>query len=237
MVIIENLQPISFQLVIEIEPYQWSSRNSPKVSPSRLYPEEWLEYFNDCMKDAGFESINPIRPGSFFVDAFSLLGTSLLDSLIKNHLQNAALPGFPDEEGYEDQLDGDYVSKISGGVAILSGDKVLLEPECCCDFTNLYEWKDLIETRPASSKVWIGHPQAQVNFNNDLVTISEGCEYSPAPDYLVQFSVEFSELKNAVQEAEKSLKQFKSRLYDIVKKIFDDPELAKVVTTCLTDYN
>jgi len=70
-------RPIEMRLVIEVEPYHWSDREIPSVSPAREYTKEWNEYFFACMEDAGFKGIEPIQRGSRFVDAFSVVKKEL----------------------------------------------------------------------------------------------------------------------------------------------------------------
>ena len=71
--------------MLEIEPYHWSDRALPQ-GPSREHPVAWYTYFHQCMADAGITGIDPIRPGSHFVDAFSVVDNELIVRLIREEL-------------------------------------------------------------------------------------------------------------------------------------------------------
>jgi len=162
-----------------------------------------------------------------------LLKRNLGLHIIREDLEESGIPGFPNEDGKEDQLDGDTICMLNGGYAVIGGDDVLLEPECCCDFTNLYYWKKALHDRPSKGLVWIGHPEAEVCFQGDFLTVRERWEYPPEPDCLVEFEVSVNEMSAAVERVERLLSQFEDLALIRVKELISDPALALKVTRCL----
>lgn len=218
---------IKLCLVLEVEPYHWSQRQLPSVDPARECREIWHAFFQECMADAGILGIEPIQPGSFFVDAFSVVKNELIVRMIQEELEES---DFPSEDGQEDLCDIDTVSAFSGGYAIVSGDNVLLEPQCCCDFSNLDNWKQVLLEQPKNGTVWIGHPEAEVSFINNVVTIKEGWEYPPPPDYLAEFSFHYNDLKKAIIQAEKDKKILLKQVHSQVGKLVANHKLAQKIT-------
>ncbi|MCW8879268.1 MAG: hypothetical protein OQJ89_02700 [Kangiellaceae bacterium] len=233
----KNKSNFRMQLVVEVEPYHWSDRKTPSVSPARIHRKEWGNYFLKCMGDAGFVGVKPIQPGSNFVDAFSIVENDIMLEIIKENLEESGLPGFPDEDGNESQNGGENVCMISGGFAIIVGNEVGLEPGCCCDFSNIESWKDILFEKPTKDYVWIGHPEAEVGFQEDRLIIKEGWEYTPVPDYLNEFSVDIDEFIKSVKEAEEALCEYAAKLLEQVKRLIPDPGLARRVTCCLIGKN
>ncbi len=226
---IEPDRPITFRLVIEVEPYHWSSRPTPPpIECAEEHRAEWSAYFQKCMSDAGFLGVDPIQPGSLFVDAFTVVENELVLRMIRENLEIAGLPGYPDEHGREDG-DAENVPGLAGGFAVFGADELLLEPQCCSEFCTLKSWQEAILDRPTEADLWIGHPHAKVSFHGESVTIGEGCDGQPPPDDLVEFSIGVDELREAVDRAEEAARRFERRLLTRVGELVADPVLAPVV--------
>ena len=225
---IEASGPIELTLVLEIEPYHWSDRALPQ-GPSRDHPEAWYTYFHQCMADAGITGIDPIRPGSHFVDAFSVVDNELIVRLIREELEESGLPGFPDDTGCQDAEDVEAVGMLTGGYALCSGHEVFLEPECCCDFSNLESWRQALAEQPVSGTLWIGHPQAGIAFERDTVTITQGWEGGPAPACLAEIALRVAALREAVVRAEDARKELARRLLPRVQEVMADPDRVREV--------
>ncbi len=188
---IQTSGTISLIPVIEIEPYGISSRKVPDHCPAREHPEIWQKYFDECVADAGYHNINPIAKGSRFVHASAIVENKIFESLLDDCLPEGDKP-----------LDLDEVSMLSGGYALIDEAKVLIEPQCCSDFSNLSSWQGIVENENNSFDIWIGHPQAVINRVQNEYIIQEGWEWNDPPDYLVEFSVSQSLLHAAIRKAE-----------------------------------
>ncbi|MEM9215896.1 MAG: hypothetical protein AAGD25_16325 [Cyanobacteria bacterium P01_F01_bin.150] len=208
-------KPIDLCPVIEIQPYQWSTRSPPSVVGAKDHPAEWSAYFLACMADLGIEELAPIADGSMFVNAFNVVKSPLMPRLLKRELSETGIPGYPDDEGREDRhLDhSDLIAGLTGGYAVISGDRVLLEPQCCCDFSNLNSWKILIQDKPTVSTIWIGHPEPTVMCHGQQFTIREGWESSSRPTrHIIAFTVSETTLRQAVLQAEQKADELYTEL-------------------------
>lgn len=230
---IEPTGPIEMRLVLNVEPFHWSDRRTPD-GPAEERRKNWLAYFRECMSDAGIVGIEPIRSSLWFVDAFAVVDNELMLRMIREVFEGSGLPGFPNEDGREDISDTDPLASLEGGYAIFGEDELLLEPGCCCGFADLDDWKQALLEQPENTDLWLGHPQTEISFVGEVVTVREGHEpYEggpPPPDSLVEFSISVNELGEAVKRAEEARRRFTERLLPRVRELVADPSLATKVT-------
>lgn len=171
--------------------------------PSRAHRTAWGEYFQRCMADAGFAGVEQIAAGSNFVSARRLIGSALLDRLIKEWVEGTELDPLPN---------------FSGGVALFADSELLIQPTCCGDLTNLEEWDRVIVDKPATGSIWIGHPDLRFAIEGELVTITEQWEYPPAPENLLAVTVPLDLLAEAVKAARAELDLFWTELSSVVAR-------------------
>ncbi len=219
-------KPIEFLPVIEVEPYHWSDRQMPDADAT---PAALLSYFHQCMADAGIEGIDPIHPRSRFVDAISVVESELGLRLIREELEGSGYSESSDGAGRDSDIDVDQVGMLSGGFALLSGREVLLEPACCCDFSNLAEWEQCLAERPTVGTVWIGHPEVQVSFEDGQVFISAGSESEVQPEDGVCYSISEADFRAGLTLATQDRDDVASRLLARVQELVPESSVALLV--------
>ena len=69
--------------VLNVAPFEFSSLPLPKEPGARAHPVVWGDYFRRCMADAGFRGVEPIKDGSSFVAARSLIASEALARLVR----------------------------------------------------------------------------------------------------------------------------------------------------------
>lgn len=223
-------EPIELRPVIEVAPYDWSDQKSPE---SRS-PGERLAYFRACMADAGIEGIDPIAAHSNFVEADRVMENELIVRLIREQMSGSGFPGFPSQSGLKETGDPDCVGMLSGGFVLCGGSEVLLGPQCCCDFSNLEDWRKCVNEQPDQGTVWIGHPEAEVSFSEGWVSIAEGWEgESPRIKPKVDHAIRVEALLAAVTNAESHLADIRRRLVTRVQELIGDSERLLAVTNSL----
>ena len=82
---------LQLQPVLEVVPWHFSQRECPP-GPSRAHPGPWDEYFQACMRDAGFEGITTVGPGSFHVRCDLLVNHPILLELVHRDLLETGDP-------------------------------------------------------------------------------------------------------------------------------------------------
>jgi hypothetical protein len=173
--------------VVEVLPYQFSPRPLPTTPGARAHPQLWDPYFRACLADAGYAGVEPIAPGSHFVDLLSLVGHPLFPRLAKEDR----------EKGGEGALDG--------GFALMRGDERLLEPGCCCSLSHFTEWEKWLGEKSPAWSPWYGHPVLAVKRDGARLVLTETWEYPPAPDWLVELTVSADAFRAALVEMRRTL--------------------------------
>ncbi|QDT64736.1 hypothetical protein [Calycomorphotria hydatis] len=208
--------PLELVPVIEVEPYALTDLPIPDECPAREYPSAWRQYFDSCMVQLGEDQITPIADWSHFVRAKDMLGAVLLEKLLRDCL--------PDDATKTDEIAG-----LSAGYALCDSEQVLIQPQCCCDFSNLESWEELVKERSVKSDLWIGHPQPLVEALNEVVKIREGWEGAGAPDYLRVVSTTFADLQIAVDRAKKETEKIFEAIEEQLVRIINDATLRREI--------
>ena len=231
-----NHQAVELRLVIDIEPSRWSSSPVPQTCDHHESLELWSRYRAQCLVEADIDGLQPLRSTSRFYDAFQVLESSLILPLLQVWLSGSGLPGFPDEDGLEYMASLKCIDVIEGGYAVIHGDRVI-EPDCCCGFSNLSNWEDVLRKQPEHGYVWTGHLGVDIKFEGDRVWLTQGSEDGhPPPEMLTKLSLSVAELNMAVNEANHK----KLKLTELLRKrviqltgLHDDRELVDHVVGCL----
>lgn len=187
--------------VVELEPSRYATREHEV--PARRDDEE--RYWRESLADAGL-SLEPLRPGSWLVPV-RLVDERALRAIFEVHTRDQFEDGPPTTlEALTDEL-----GPLRGGVALLDGDRVVLEPGCCADLGDLSEWQK-ITTRdsPAWELFWTGHPLTESRAEGDRVLIRLENEVRV-------LAVDGAALRDSVELAEAERRAFAARLAPIVR--------------------
>lgn len=194
--------------VIEIEPYHFSS----------LQSSERTDYFEACMKDAGFTNVVPIAEGWHFVSARSLIGNPILEQLIREAAEGKEL---------------DEMGPFYGGLALIADDEAVIGPSCCGDLSDLRSWRQVVAERPPSGRIWIGHPELSFSIHEDRITLVEEWESTTRPDWLVELTMPLAQLSSAVARARAEMKLFRRELEPVVARVLGPSRSSARVTNAL----
>ena len=111
------------------------------------------------------------------------------------------------------------VSAMSGGLALFDGDQVLVEPQCCGDLSNLFDWRVAAAHRGEDREMlYIGHPWLTVSYRPPTLAIFEEEEYPDTSERRV-YHLDPQELANSVVVAEAELRVFASRISEALRTL------------------
>jgi hypothetical protein len=202
---VETLERIRLEPVLELEPghYSQRERRSPTKSWNEV-PDEWERYWRDSLADSGLVGLVNLRRGGWQVPVRTLDCEDVLATIMRVELKD------------QEPLSLDNCPLLSGGLALVEGDRPVIEPQCCGDLANVDMWKDAAgHTDPSWQRYWIGHPQLPVRFIDgwlELATPSD--EGTPEPSWRVSPSM----LKDAVGEARAELERFAPRVLQVLRR-------------------
>ncbi len=189
--------------VLELEPGRLSARQrpSPTGSGSEM-PEAWGRYWSDCLADAGITGLGPLRPASWHVSTRDLTDPAILRVMLDAISREWG--------GIEALSDPDCEPVLDGGLALLAGGEVLVEPTCCSDLGNFAGWREAAGYRGSKwQMLWIGHPWLSIRYEDGLLILSEP-DGSDSPTG--KWAARPEELARAVDAAESELERFARRL-------------------------
>ncbi len=224
---IDAQPPVVLVPVVEVEPYRYSKLALPSDAGTA---NDWAEYFERCMADAGFRNVVPIAPRSNFVVARSLVGNPLLERMIEEALHEA---GFPVDGALADREPFEALLPFSGGLALTAAGELFFGPGCCGDLHDLRGWKDALDAAPQPATVWIGHPAVELEFTADRVLLREGSEPQSPPEALVEASMPLVWLRSALNLAHGEQRRFRDDLVATVSRILGSADLAHDVASRL----
>lgn len=191
-----------FQLVIELSPFTFDDEAGPFPSGQQAS----YAYWKRCLAAYGLHTIEPISPGSWWVPVDSLTPEYWRTIIHHTH----------EEGGYEDARD--LIFPLLGGVVIKHEGAVLIEPQCCSDWSDLDDWEAIL-THPQNQwkKLWIGHPwvyykraEGQVYFSDYIESVEESESYIP----------QFGLPENVLREGLKEIRQKETLIMHALSKEF-----------------
>jgi len=201
-------QDVVLRPVLELEPGSFANMDSGLFELS--VPSGSEAYWRACLKEAGITGLDPIREGSWFVFADALTDKAVLAAVLDAHLE---------EEGIPDDLE--EIGAFTGGFALIHAGQLVLEPTCCGDLGNLYEWAEAVNhSDDTPADLWIGHPWLSVWLDEGWLYIKEQQEYGLPTDPRT-ICLRPAQLQEAVQRAESFLEQFSGRLEPVVRSRAD----------------
>ncbi len=197
------LRSLELLPVLELEPGRFAAREYPLPSGSGLeMPEAWRRYWLDCLTDAGITGLSPLRPASWHVPTRDLIETAILEKILNTICRVWG--------GIEALSDPDCEPVLSGGLALLSGGEVLVEPTCCSDLGNLSNWREAAGYQGLTwQTLWIGHPWLSIRHQYGSLVITEPHDSKPPEG---RWAVQPDVLGRAIAAAEVELEDFARRL-------------------------
>jgi hypothetical protein len=188
---LERITELELVPVVELPPWSFSDRPSPQ-GPSRDHREVRLRHWFDCLADAGITGLGPIEPGSMHVAVSEFTDLTELIQVLQRLMAPESLAN---EEEH---------SALSGGFAVVSDARVLVEPNCCGDLKDWCEWKSAAAYRePAWRILWIGHPWLSVRAEDNDLILSQPHESSePHAKWIMDRQLIAPALQNAMTELE-----------------------------------
>lgn len=197
MAAVQRLTDLQLVPVLELLPWQFSDRESPTV-PEHERAAAWSRHWFDCLEEAGVIGLNPVAPNSCHIPVTALTDLTTLDHILNKLVE-------PDTRS-----DPESATALSGGVALVSGGAVLVEPQCCVDLGDWREWHSIAaHTAPKWKSLWIGHPCLAARAEgSDLVLAGPHESAPPEPHWVFDREL----VAPAVERAVRELERFADRL-------------------------
>ena len=201
----ETLERVRLEPVLELEPsrYHQRERTGPQKS-SKEAPDEWERYWRDSLADSGLVGLVNLRKGSWQVPVRTLDCEDVLGTIMRIELK------------VQEPLSLDNSPVLCGGLALVEGERPVVEPQCCGDLANIANWDEVARHSDSSwNRYWIGHPHLPVRLidgwlemgvPNDEGPTEPSCRVTPAS------------LKDAVAEARSELERFVPRIRQVLRR-------------------
>lgn len=194
--------------VLELEPMKFALGEYPSPAGTGPdMPEAWHRYWLDCLADAGITGLEPLRPASWHVPTRRLADPALLHQFLKVTVGEWGGPDL--------FTDPDCKPVLDGGLALLTGTEVIVEPTCCVDLGSLADWRQASAYRERDwQMLWIGHPWLSVRFEAPWLILSDLHE-SDTPTG--RWAVNADDLERAIAVAEEELDSFAVRMQPVLE--------------------
>ena len=209
---------------IEIEPWDYTENEyeSPYVSKAEN-PKAWSDFWYKCISDSNLQNLKPIELGSYLVD-INNIGDSELKTIIKKELKDVDLSDFQE-----------YVGQIIGGIVIVENDKIMLEPTCCGDISDIQNWEEIEKSELNKwTQLWIGHPWIFYKRTNNQIAISDYTDYNleDFKDISEKYTISEEKLLSEIKASRNNQIEFEKRISKILSelKINNANEIAKIMT-------
>lgn len=209
---------------IEIEPWDYAKNEyeSPSVSIAEN-PKEWSNFWYKCISDSDLQSLQPIELGSYLVD-INKIGEVELKTILQKTIKDIDLSDF--QEG---------VRRIFGGIVIVENDKVIIEPTCCGDMSDIQNWEEIEKSESNKwTQLWIGHPWVFYKRTGNYIVISDYTDYSLEDFKNISEKYKFSEQKllSEIKSSRNRQIEFENRIRKVLLEldIKNANEIAKIMT-------
>ncbi|UFH33395.1 hypothetical protein LNP04_06655 [Chryseobacterium sp. C-71] len=195
---------------IEVSPLKYS-KEEYELPEASDYPDadDWYRKWEEVISklDLGFHTI---KKDSYLVDIENI-DEENLQMIVETNLQEIDLEKF-----------GDEVPIFDGGIVLKGNDKILIEPSCCGDIGNIYEWQGILDNKTSDwTDLWIGHPWIFYRKQNGRVQFSDYSDLNLKEfiDIKPIFEIDESELKIELEKVKQHQIKFKHRITEILKKM------------------
>ena len=207
---------------IEITPYSFANdKYDMPNGGSRELPEEWYQYWKNCLAEKNLGRLEPIRKTSHLVN-IETINDDELEEILKHEFRDM-------ESIVED------VCKMDGGIALIENNELYIEPQCCGDLANIREWENIFNSEENSwHQIWIGHPWVCYRKNNGRIEFSVYIEPAQTypDDYEVLVTVSESDLQTEIIKIRQLHNDFEHRIRKTLDKmgIADSEAISKILT-------
>ncbi|WP_452601472.1 hypothetical protein [Pontimicrobium sp. MEBiC06410] len=209
---------------IEIEPWDYTKNEYESPSVSKVEnPKAWSDFWYKCISDSNLQNLKPIEIGSYLVD-INNIGDSELKTILKKELEDVDLSDFKE-----------YVGQIIGGIVIVKNGKIIIEPTCCGDISDIQNWEEVGNAEFNKwTQLWIGHPWIFYKRTDNYIAVSDYTDYNLEDFKDISEKHKFSE-QEFLSEIKISYKiqiEFENRISKILKEmgINNADEIAKLMT-------
>lgn len=201
---IDILNAISFELALDFSPFDLLS--SEQLEEANKYRNESY-YFERSIKLAGYKSIKPIHPKSFYVNVKEI-NSNDLKLFLKKHLEN------------EEENEMDEMLRIKGGTIVLNSNDLIFNPTCCTDITDFENWINLEKTEVFKS-IWIGHPWVLYKTNNEKIYLTDYIEANGdvTDDSKIKYEISYEDYSNKTQMLKITMNEFEKEVLRCLKEI------------------
>ncbi|WP_126653607.1 hypothetical protein [Chryseobacterium aureum] len=195
---------------IEISPLRYAKDEFelPEIS-DYPDPEEWFTKWEEAISQLNF-NFEIIEKGSSLVD---------IETIDDENLKMIVEAQMEDTE--QDQSEEDmYVMAFDGGIVLKIEDKILIQPNCCGDISNIEDWKNIFKTSSSEWKaLWIGHPWVFYKRENEKVCFSEYTESNVEDVENIKIVAEVgeAELKAELEKVVMQQINLKNRIISVLK--------------------
>lgn len=209
---------------IEIKPWDYTENEyeSPSVSKAEN-PKVWSDFWYKCISDSNLQNLKPIALGSYLVE-MNNIGDAELKTILKKELEEIDLPDFKE-----------YVGQIIGGIVIIENDKIIIEPTCCGDISDIQNWKEIENAELEKwNQLWLGHPWIFYKRTKNHIAFSDYTDYNLEDFKDISEKHRFSEqeLLSEIKLNRNIQIEFENRISKILREleIKDANETAKLMT-------
>ncbi len=197
------LDAIELVPVVEVQPQRYAAPGRESSAETlQDGPEARSHHWLDSLADAGLAGLAPVRPTSWHVATSALDRPETIRKLLAPIIEGWGGPGA--------FLEPDWSPVLDGGLALLNGGEVLVEPTCCSDLANIDGWRTASEYRGAAwQMLYIGHPWLSVRLEDGRLVLAGPHESKP-PE--ARWAVDPDAFVRAVAVAGAELEAFASRI-------------------------
>ena len=198
-----GLERIELVPVLRLEALRFATQDRAVPSESRQdMPGEWLRFWKDSLADSGLGGLDPVVPGSEFVETRAI-STNSLEKILRKLIKNCGrIDSLADTGGGNVMEGGIILRSFSGGV--------LIEPGCRSDFGTIQDWHAAANYRSNEwSDLWIGHPWVSVRFQDSSLLISEAHEQG---NPIAHLALSPEKLLHAIEAAKDELRSFAAHI-------------------------
>lgn len=242
----EILHNIYLHPILQFSPSDFDVPNYP-FKDGNYSPERKYNYWKEILTANGLANLEPMKKGLEYVK-ISEIDDESLEVLVRLNLVDISEYKCSSGDSEEEIKRSDEITPNSfqGGVVLTSQGKMVITPQCCYSLQDHKEWTR-IQPSNDFKLIWIGHPWMyyKVQGGNILFTrlIEKAFDGKTWKHYLhddnttmmdssncikktqkeidnkdLKYSVNFAELKEAIQKMENELQVFKKRIEAIAIK-------------------